>query len=209
MTERPALDVSTLPQHGFDARAPLWWGNNFLLIIETTMFGILVASYFYLRQNFLLWPPPHSQMSPFLLDPLPDLLIPTVNLIVILLSCAPMIMVDRAARRGDAGTVRAGLIVCIIFAVAAIFLRWHEFWGLKFTWDQNAYGSVTWFILGMHMLHLLIGLGECVFLSLWVFLRKLDEKHALDITVTAVYWYWIAAVWIPLYAITYLTPRWQ
>lgn len=209
MTGRPALEVSALPQHGFDTRAPLWWGNLYLLMIETTMFGVLVASYFYLRQNFTLWPPPHSQGSPFLLDPVPDLLIPTVNLLIILLSCVPMALVDKAARRGDKATTQIGLIVCIIFGVAAAFLRWHEFWGLKFNWDTNAYGSITWFLLGMHALHLLVGTMEGVFLALWVFFRKFDEKHRLDITVLAVYWYWIAGVWIPLYAIVYFTPRWQ
>ena len=209
MTGRPALEVSALPQHGFDTRAPLWWGNLFLLMIETTMFGILVATYFYLRQNFLLWPPPHTHISPFLLDPVPNLLIPTINLFVILLSCVPMFLVDKAARRGDKLVAQIGLLICIIFAVAAIILRWKEFWGIGFTWDENAYGSVMWFVLGMHILHLMTGLGECVFLALWVFLRKFDEKHRLDITVLAVYWYWIAGVWIPLYAIIYFTPRWQ
>lgn len=209
MTKRPALEVSALPQHGFDTRAPLWWGNLYLLMIETTMFGVLVASYFYLRQNFTLWPPPHSQISPFLLDPVPDLLIPTVNLLIILLGCVPMALVDKAARRGDKATTQIGLIVCIIFGVAATFLRWHEFWGLKFNWDTNAYGSITWFLLGMHALHLLVLTMECIFLALWVFFRKFDEKHRLDITVLAVYWYWVAGVWIPLYAIVYFTPRWQ
>src|SRR5918911_3558401 len=129
MTRAPALEVSALPQHGFDTRASLWWGNLFLLMIETTMLGVLVASYFYLRQNFVLWPPPHSRMSPFLLDPVPPLLIPTINLLVILISCVPMLMVDKAARRGDKRTTQVGLIVCLIFAVVAIFLRWREFWG--------------------------------------------------------------------------------
>jgi heme/copper-type cytochrome/quinol oxidase subunit 3 len=209
MTQRPALEVSALPQHGFDTRAPLWWGNLFLLMIETTMFGIMVASYFYLRQNFPLWPPPRVTATPFPLNPLPDLLIPTINLIVLIASCAPMLWVDMAARRGDRNRTLIGLIVCIAFGIATIALRLFEFPGIKFHWDENAYGSVVWFTMGIHLAHLLTATLEALVLALWVALRKFDEKHRLDVTVTAVYWYWVAGIWIPLYAIIYFAPRWR
>ena len=29
--------------------------------------------------------------------------------------------------------------------------------------------------------------------------RGIDEKHTLDLTVTAVYWYWIVAIWVLLF----------
>ncbi|HEY0544467.1 MAG TPA: cytochrome c oxidase subunit 3 [Pyrinomonadaceae bacterium] len=209
MTQRPAIDVSGLPEHGFDAREPLWWGNLFLLFIETTMFGILVATYFYLRQNFQLWPPPRVYASPYQVNPLPDLFVPTINLILIVISCVPMILADKAARRGDRLAALIGLTACIAFGVAASVLRWHEFSALKFQWDENAYGSVVWFILGMHFLHLLTATAEAVFVTLWIIFRGFDVKHRVDITITSVYWYWVAGIWIPLYAIVWFVPRWQ
>jgi heme/copper-type cytochrome/quinol oxidase subunit 3 len=35
----------------------------------------------------------------------------------------------------------------------------------------------------------------------------MDDKHARDIRIGAIYWYWIAAIWIPLYVIIYFGPR--
>ena len=99
MSTRAVIDVSELPHHEFDTYDPVWWGNNLLLAIETSMFAILIATYFYLRQNFVTWPPPHSESPPYLFEPVPRLLLPTINLAVIILSVLPMAWADAAARR--------------------------------------------------------------------------------------------------------------
>src|ERR1041385_1924761 len=98
MSTRRVIDVSDLPHHGFDTIDPVWWGNNGLLCIETSMFMILIATYFYLRQNFLSWPPPLGQLTGPL-DPLPDLLFGTTNTVVLLVSLLAAGAVDIAARR--------------------------------------------------------------------------------------------------------------
>lgn len=204
--ERNVIDVSGLPHHTFDVSEPVWWGNWGLLAIETTMFGILVATYFYLRQNFQLWPPPLSTSSnPF--DAMPNLTAATVNVVLLVLSCAPMLLADRAARRGDRRAAQVGLVLCLVFGVASMVLRGYEFRAVKFRWDANAYGSIVWFTLGMHAVHLLTVTLEAFLLTLWAFLREFDMKHRVDITVVAVYWYWVAAIWLPLYAMLYFTPR--
>ena len=205
--KQTTLDVSALPKHCFDARAQLWWGNLLLLFIETTMFGLVVAAYFYFRQNFTSWPPPHSDSPPYLFDPEPGLLLPTINLVVLLVSVLPMAYADLAARRLDRSAVRIGLILMIVFGAAAIVLRFYEYRSLYWKWDSNAYGSVTWTILSLHLLHLFVGTLEDCFLLTWVFARPLDENHALDVTVTAVYWYWVVGTWVLLYGVVFLAPR--
>ena len=97
MSERNVLDVSALPHHRFDSDS-VWWGNWGLLAIETTMFGITVVTYFYLRQNYQIWPPP-LPASPNPFDSKPDLAVATANVLLLIVNCAPMILVDRAARR--------------------------------------------------------------------------------------------------------------
>ena len=201
------LDVSELPKHLFDTRSQLWWGNLLLLCIETTMFGLCVATYFYVRQNFTGWPPPHSDAPPYLLDPEPSLLLPTINLVVLLVSVLPMAYADLAARRLDRRAVKIGLILMMLFGAATIVLRFYEFRSLIWKWDSNAYGSITWTILGLHLVHLFVGTLEDAFLATWVFARPLDENHALDVTVTAVYWYWIVGTWVLLYGVVFLAPR--
>jgi heme/copper-type cytochrome/quinol oxidase subunit 3 len=206
MSTRAVIDVSELPHHEFDTYDPVWWGNNFLLAIETSMFAILIATYFYLRQNFALWPPPVAQLTATL-RPLPQLTYGTLTTILLVLSCAPMVLTDMSARRGVRSVSQMGLLICVVCGITAIVLRSFEFSAVYFRWDSNAYGSVVWFMLGMHMLHLLVLTTESILLLVWILTREYDMKHRVDIVTVAVYWYWVTAIWIVLYAIIYFTPR--
>ena len=89
MRERIVVDVSALPAVASGPRTTIWWGVIGLLTIEGTMFGLLVATYFYLKLNFLEWPPTGT--------PPPDLLDGTLNMLLLLGSIWPMIIAHRAA----------------------------------------------------------------------------------------------------------------
>ena len=204
---RSVLDVSSLPKTALDHHAPIWWGNVMMMLIETTLFALTVAAYFYIRLNFDQWPPVQPNHLPPIFHPLPDLGISTVNLLVILSSVAPMIFADRCALRMDRRGVTLGLILCIALGIVAITLRGFEFQALKFRWDDNAYGSVVWFIVGMHLTHLIAGTCENGVMLAWLLAHGLDDKHARDVRVGAVYWYWIAAIWVVLFAIVFIYPR--
>lgn len=206
MSARAVIDVSELPHHQFDTYDPVWWGNNFLLAIETSMFAILIATYFYLRQNFSEWPPPVAQLTATL-QPLPVITYGTAITILLVVSCSPMIVTDLSARWGYRSLSRVGLVICVLCGLAAVVLRSFEFSAVYFRWDSNAYGSVVWFMLGMHMLHLLVLTSEAVLLAIWIFTREYDMKHRVDIVTLAVYWYWVTGIWVLLYAIIYFTPR--
>ena len=206
MRTRTIIDVSNLPHHEFDTFDPVWWGNNFLLCIETSTFAILIATYFYLRQNFSLWPPPLASLNAPL-RPLPYPLFGTLNTILLVISCAPMIAGDIAARRNNRPLARVMLVVCVLCGIAAIALRSYEFAAMHFRWDANAYGSVVWFLLGMHMMHLIVLTTEAVLLTIWIFIREFDMKHRVDIVTLGVYWYWVVGIWLLIYGVVYFTPR--
>jgi cytochrome c oxidase subunit 3 len=201
------LDVSQLPATAFDTRSPLWWGNTLLLFIETAMFGILVALYFSVMMNTSPFPPPRVDRMPVLHNSAPDLFLPTIGFAVLLISLIPGIWLDLSARKRDAGAIRIAVVVTLLFNLAAIIIRYYEYDSLHFKWNDNAYGSITWMILGMHMLHLFVMFAEDTYLTLWTYIKGVDEKHAIDLTVTAVYWYWIVGIWIPLYLLIYIVPR--
>lgn len=205
---RSVIDVSDLPLSAIDHRSPIWIGNALLLLIETTMFAILVAAYFYFRQNFANWPPPQTNYYAPNFHPAPDLLWGTVTLFTVVAAAVCMIAADFAALRFDrAGVVFwTGLTVTIGFI--AIGLRFREFWGTQFRWDDNAYSAVVWGLLLMHLLHLFVGVAEDLLMVCYISIYGLDDKHARDVRVTAVYWYWIAGIWIPIYAILYFGPYW-
>jgi heme/copper-type cytochrome/quinol oxidase subunit 3 len=101
LPRRPAIDVSRLPESVLDDRSPVWVGNVLLVVIETVVFGLLVASLFYIRRNFDMWPPPRVNRMPVDLHPLPLLWASTANLFLLLASIAPMLYTDRRAKKLD------------------------------------------------------------------------------------------------------------
>jgi cytochrome c oxidase subunit III len=204
---KTALDVSHLPATTFDLRSPLWWGNLIGLFIETAMFGIMIAVFVTTVMNIRPFPPPRVDRFPVLLNSEPDLTLPMIGLVLLVLSLIPGIMLDLAARRRDVKAVKILLAITLAVNIALIVLRYYEFDSLHFKWNDNAYGSAAWMILGLHMFHLIVLFCEDIYLTVWMYKRGLDEKHVLDLTVAAVYWYWIVGMWVVLFPIVYLVPR--
>jgi len=204
---RRTIDVSKLPTTAWDTRACVWWGNTLLILIETTSIALILASYFYLKRNFEHWPPPRIENTPVMYDAAPGLLWGTLNLLVQLASVVPMVFTDLAARRKDKPTVVKWLGVMIVLAGVSSVLRFYEFPAIHFQWNENAYGSLVWTILGLHLIYILGTGAEFLIMWLWVITHDLDSKHGLDITLAGVYWYWSVAVWVIIYAVVYWTPR--
>jgi cytochrome c oxidase subunit III len=184
----------------FSHHAPSWWGNRLMIFIEGAAFVILAVSYFYIRRNFDAWPPPRTH--------LPDLGISSINLLLLAVSAAPLWNAARLAERQERPVVvGAWLTLGVLFGIAAIVLRVFEFPALHTRYDSNAYGSITWTILAVHLAHLLAGTLQTLLIALVMFVGPVEKRHYTDTTVVAVYWYFIVISWVALYTIVFIAPR--
>ncbi len=201
------IDVSDLPESAFDWRDPVWWGNALLICIETATIALLIAAYFYIRRNYADFPPPKIDIHPPIYNTAPMLRWGTANLIVLILSCIPMYITDVFARQRERGSTMVGLVVMTLIAAITCWLRWKEFHGVYFWWNDNAYASCVWVILGTHVLYLLATGIEFLIMWAWIWVHGLDAHHALDVTLCGGYWYWAVAVYVIVYAVIYIAPR--
>ena len=203
MSARRPIDVSELPDVALDASALFWWGTVGLIVIEGTSFAILIATGIYLRLTVTDWPPP--TIAP------PDLVRGVAGLILILASCLPIRAAEKLAGRGrpreDTRRIRGWLLLNLAITVVFLAVRFLEFPGLHCKWNSNAYGSIQWVTLGTHLLEGVAGFGENAVLAALLFIGPVEEKHLLDVRACALFWYFIAFGWIPLFAIVYLFPR--
>jgi heme/copper-type cytochrome/quinol oxidase subunit 3 len=202
-----ALDVSQLPESSLDHRSLVWWGNTLLLVIETTMFALLVASFLYVRMNFPMFPPPLTTRPVTVFHPTPLLLRPTITLVILLVSVIPAILGDRLALRMNTMGVRITFGILVLLGIVAAISRYNDLHSFQFTWSDNAYASLAWTIASMHLLHIIVSTSENTAMLLWALTHGLDKKHARDVRVSAVYWYWVVGIWIPLYLLLYFGPR--
>jgi len=198
---RPSIDVSDLPSVVFGSRGLIWWGTLGFIVVEATTLAVCVATYFYVWRNFESWPP--------LRTPLPDLLVPTLSLLVLLATIVPCYLFDRAARRLDTAAATRWLWVNTAVAAVAAALRLAELRSINVRWDTNAYGSAVWAILIAHLTLIITDVFETGTLATFFTLGRQQPKHYPDATDNAFYSYFMALVWVPLYVIVYLFPRWM
>ena len=78
---------------------------------------------------------------------------------------------------------------------------------LDVRWDTNAYGSVSWLLLGLHTVHVLTDFLDSTVLAAVMFCGRLDENRFVDVSENAMYWNFVVVSWLPIYAVIYLAPR--
>lgn len=196
---RPDGDVSALPTVVFGPRSLMWWGTLGFMTIEGWSIALLLAVYFYVRQNFTDFPPSRT--------PFPSLLMPTINVAVMLLSFVPAIIVKKAAERLETARVKLWLIPFSVLAFATLVLRWWDLWSLNVRWDTNAYGSAAWVLVGFHATLLLLDVGDTIGLTAFFWGKPLPPKALSDAADNSFYWFFTVGIWIVLYLILYVGPR--
>jgi heme/copper-type cytochrome/quinol oxidase subunit 3 len=168
------------------------WGAVLFIATEATLFGTLIATYFYLRFQTNTWPPPG-------IEP-PKVALPLALSGALVLSVVPMFIAVRSRRKVPwillAFAVQAG------YLAAQIVLFSDDLH--KFSPRDTAYGSIYFTLLAVHHFHVLIGL----LLDLWVVARLLGGLtgyRILAVRVTAFYWYFVSAIGVAV-ALTQVSP---
>lgn len=192
------LDVSGLPTFAFGHRSILWWATMGMILIEGTAFGLLGASYIFLKWRVPEWPP---GVAP------PELFWGTATMLVILASMVPNHFAKRAAESLDVARTRFWLWMSVLFAIAFLVTRALEFTALNVWYDDNAYGSIVWFMLGTHTAHVVTDIVDTAVLATMSLTGPLDAGRFVDFSENAFYYYFVVLSWLPIYALLYLTPR--
>jgi len=199
MTAQRSLDVSHLPEFDISNQAPLWWGQVCLAAIEGTMFCILIAMYFYIRQTMDVWPPPGTRV--------PSVVMPTLALLPLVLSCFGSYWASEGAKKNDAADMILGLSLNLLTAAIFVGMRviaWNQ---LSFTWASDAHGSIVWNILALHTLDVVADLAFTAVLIVLLVTRRAGGMQRLGVHVDSIVWYFLSAIWIPLYVVIYWGPR--
>jgi len=196
---RRVLDVSDTPTIVFGHRDILWWGTIGFVVIEGFTLVLMTASYLYLRINEFDWPPGRT--------PPPDLLLPTVNLLLLLAIILPMRRAEEAAHRFDRAGAARWLWIATGMSVAACVLRWFDLLALNVRWDAHAYGSAAWGVVVLHATLILMDTVETGVVAALFSSGRAQKKHFGDVSDAALYQYFLSLAWVPLYLIVYWGPR--
>lgn len=193
------IDASALPTEGFGVASPTWWGTLGFMFIEGSSLALCAMAYAYLSRRSPLWPPSGT--------PLPNLAFGTVVAAGLLVSLVPAFLLNRAAKRMDRAAVLRMLLIGTAVEALLVMLRAYELYALPMRWDGTAYGSTVWFTLGAHSTLLLLDFGETLVFGVLLLLGPVEKRHFADVADSAMYWFFIVLIWLPLYFMLYVSPR--
>jgi len=168
-----------------------WWGVLLFICTEATLFGLMIASYFYLRFQAGYWPPSGIDK--------PKVALPLVLTAVLVSTAAPLFMAVRSARLGRARAAWVFVLIAVVVQAAYLGIQIHEFTSDldKMSPKDSSYASVYFTLLGAHHLHVAVG----ILLELWLVARLLGgmtNYRLIALRCIALYWYFVAALAVPV-----------
>ncbi len=194
---RPAVRAPEAPV----GRTTGWWGMVLFIATESATFATVLASYFYLRFS-------HGGPWPPAADSRPSLPVPVIATATLVLSCATMLLADRANRSDRKAVSVLALVVTLLAGSAFIALQIVDYLGEwpDSTPSKDAYGSLFYGITGLHTLHVVVGVLMLVVLVGSAFVGRLGKEHPGPVHVVAVYWYFLSVVAVAVFLTVYASP---
>lgn len=174
-----------------------WWGMITLIATESMVFLVLLGAYFFLRASAPAWPV--GGIKP------PELALSVPFSFVLWGSSLPIFYADAAIRRGSARGLRIGLAVSALMGAAFLAFTAKDFHDLTFGWRDNAYGSIYYTIVGLHALHVFIGLAMNILVQVKAWQNKFTAERHTTVDVFSLYWHFVDVVWVFVFASLFLS----
>jgi cytochrome c oxidase subunit III len=176
-----------------------YWGMIGLIATEGALFAYLLFSYYYhaVQPHGLAWPP----------GGIPSLNFSLPNTILFLLSSLVVWWGEHATKRGVRWKQLTGLTVGFLMGVGFVVIQALEWASKSFTLSSGAYGSLFFAVTGFHMAHIVLGLLLLFAVTVWSYLGYVSPVRSAPVSVAAIYWYFVNAVWLIVFFTLYLTPR--
>lgn len=199
MSVARAIRKESLPSVLSGTGAPVWWAMIVLVVIETTVFATLISSYLYLRFRAQSWPPEGI--------PQPDLLLPILNTGVLLASSVAVFWGSNGVKKGDLRRLKLGIGVGIVLEVVFFALKLVLSSGLEYGFTTHAYGSIFSAIDRFHTVHVFVAILMASVAEVLALRGYFAPQRRLGIQAVNIYWQFVAIVWIPVFVVLFLVPR--
>jgi heme/copper-type cytochrome/quinol oxidase subunit 3 len=169
-----------------------------LIGAESMLFTGLIGAYVMFRFGSVAWPSARLYLP---------VGVTWVNTFVLLLSCYTMHRAIRAVRTED----RRGLVngLSVTGLLGAIFLsiqgyEWTQLIHDGLTISTGIYGATFYTLIGCHALHVLAAV-VWLLIVVWQARRgKFSARNSVGVEVCSMYWYYVGALWLVLFALVYL-----
>lgn len=171
-----------------------------LIAAESAIFTIFVVAYIFYIGKSLTGPTPQQVLH-----------VPIFNTICLLSSSLTIHLAVRALRAGK--TVGFTLAWLLTFLLGAIFIvgtgrEWHRLiYDEGLTINTNLFGTTYYSLVGLHALHVTVGLIALGTVLLLALAGKVTQEHAERVDVLSLYWHFVDSVWVVVFTVVYIIGR--
>ena len=171
-----------------------------LIAAEAAIFTIFVVAYLFYVGKSLTGPLPKDVLS-----------VPIFYTICLLSSSLTIHLAAKSLRRGS---VRGfGILWFATIALGAAFLygtatEWHRLiYQEGLTISTNLFGTTYYSLVGLHGFHVVVGLVGLSIVMALMLLGNVRSDHADRVEVLSLYWHFVDAVWVVVFAVVYVVGR--
>jgi cytochrome c oxidase subunit 3/cytochrome o ubiquinol oxidase subunit 3 len=171
-----------------------------LMAAEAAMFTIFVVAYLFYAGKSLGGPFPKDVLH-----------VPILFTICLLSSSATIHLAVRSWTRGYMTSFGAWWLATI--ALGALFLAGTALEWRRLIYDQgltiqtNLFGTTYYALVGLHALHVTVGLICLAVVSALALAGHLRREHAPSGDVLSLYWHFVDGVWVVVFTVVYVVGR--
>ena len=193
---------TTVAAHGHrPVRRNTRFGNGFLGVIfflcsEVALFGALIFAYLYLRRSLGTWPPPGIERL--------EVVLPAINTVVLISSGFFCHYAYTAIKRGRQRLFMVLLLLTIVFGAAFLSGQAYEYKHLQTAINHDIFGATFFTLTGLHGAHVSLGVLALIAVFMLGLRGRWTRDHNFAVHGVTLYWHFVDAVWVILFAIFYL-----
>ncbi len=171
-----------------------------LIIAESAIFSIFVVAYLYYAGKSLSGPTPAQVLD-----------VPYLTSICLFSSSLTILLAEKALHHGN--VKRFGLFWFLTIALGVIFLvgtglEWYRLiYKDGLTISTNLFGTTFYSLVGLHAFHVTVGLLGLTIILLLTLFGAVKQEHSARISVFAMYWHFVDAIWIVVLSVVYFITR--
>jgi cytochrome c oxidase subunit III len=167
---------------------------------EVVIFGALIGRVLGLRVG-----DPH--VNAILVEPLPSLLLVSVNTFILLVSSLAVVLGLASIQAGNSRGLALWLAVTALLGLAFVGVQGYEYNKLVhegLTISSSQFGSAFYILTGNHGLHVLLGVIWCLILVGRALRGGFSAGEHLGVEIFGLYWHFVDVVWIMIFTLVYL-----
>ena len=185
------------PLKGLSSKAKV--GIWVFLASEAVIFGAFITAYLYIRSISTTWIVSYQ---------VHDVAIGFINTVILLTSTLAIVLAFYSIRNGNVRGLK--LWTAVAFILGALFLaiklgiEWPALYANGFTLTSGLPAATYFLTVGLHAVHVGIGLIVMAYLLAKTFQGKFSSTNYEAVEVTTIFWVFIDIVWLFLFALFYL-----